>query len=261
MKPPSGGPTIGPTSAGIVTHDSACTISDFGIVRSSTSRPTGTIIAPPVPCTNRPATSAPSESLSAQPTEPTQEHGDRRHERRARAEAVGDPAADGNEHREREQIRRQRELQRDRVRREIRRDRRQRRREHRRVHVLDEQRASDDQRQETRGFHGEECESAARSTAAAGRQTQRGSSAALGVFLDVVALVLALRVILLALDLARRRAARRRRCACGCDPVLTPADVENNRSGAASPHFGHAGVSPRRTSSSKRWPQARHLKS
>ncbi len=71
MKPPSGGPTIGPTSAGIVTHESACTISAFGIVRSSTSRPTGTIIAPPMPCTNRPATSAPSESLSAQPTEPS----------------------------------------------------------------------------------------------------------------------------------------------------------------------------------------------
>src|SRR6185295_10206950 len=60
-----------PTSAGIVTHESASTSSDFGIVRSSTSRPTGTIIAPPMPCTNRPATSVPSESLSAQPTEPS----------------------------------------------------------------------------------------------------------------------------------------------------------------------------------------------
>ena len=145
MKPPSGGPTIGPTSAGIVTHESACTISDFGMVRSSTSRPTGTIIAPPVPCTNRPATSAPSESLSAQPTEPSRNTAIADDERRARAEAVGDPAADGNEHGEREQIRRQRELQRDRIRREIGGDRRQRRREHRRVHVLDEQRASDDQ--------------------------------------------------------------------------------------------------------------------
>jgi hypothetical protein len=71
MKPPSGGPTMGPTSAGTVTHESACTISDFGIVRSSTSLPTGTIIAPPAPCTNRPATSSPSDPLAAQPIEPT----------------------------------------------------------------------------------------------------------------------------------------------------------------------------------------------
>jgi hypothetical protein len=42
---------------------------------------------------------------------------------------------------------------------------------------------------------------------------------------------------------------------------MTPADVENKRSGAASAHFGHRGVSPNRTSSSKRWPHARHLKS
>ena len=87
-----------------------------------------------------------------------EEHGDRRDERRTRAETVGHPTADGDEDREREQIRGQCELQGDRVSREIGRDRGQRCREHGRVHVLDEQRASDDQGQETGGFHGRMCD-------------------------------------------------------------------------------------------------------
>jgi hypothetical protein len=71
MKPPRGGPTTGPTSAGIVSQLSACTSSFFGTVRSSTRRPTGTIIAPPIPCRKRAATIASSESLAAQPIEPS----------------------------------------------------------------------------------------------------------------------------------------------------------------------------------------------
>ena len=70
MKPPSGGPMTGPISAGTLTNDIARTRSDFGTVRSSTSRPTGTINAPPMPCKMRAATSAGSEVAMPQPIEP-----------------------------------------------------------------------------------------------------------------------------------------------------------------------------------------------
>ena len=53
MKPPSGGPIIGPISAGTTSQASAETSSCFGIMRRITRRPTGTIIAPPMPCTMR----------------------------------------------------------------------------------------------------------------------------------------------------------------------------------------------------------------
>ena len=52
MKPPSGGPSTGPISAGMVSQDMALTRSRLLTVRSSTSRPTGVIMAPPMPCTN-----------------------------------------------------------------------------------------------------------------------------------------------------------------------------------------------------------------
>ena len=71
IAPPSTGPSIGPSIAGTVSQLSARTSSDFSTLRSSTSRPTGTIIAPPTPCTKRPATSSPSPSLAAQPSEPS----------------------------------------------------------------------------------------------------------------------------------------------------------------------------------------------
>ncbi len=48
MKPPSGGPSTGPIIAGMVSHAIAATSSLFGAERSSTRRPTGTIIAPPI---------------------------------------------------------------------------------------------------------------------------------------------------------------------------------------------------------------------
>src|SRR5579859_1247282 len=71
MKPPTGGPSTGPSSAGIVSHAIAATSSFFGAVRSSTRRPTGTIIAPPMPCSTREPTR--NARLSARPhrTEPT----------------------------------------------------------------------------------------------------------------------------------------------------------------------------------------------
>ena len=71
MKPPSGGPITGPTSAGTVTHAMALTSALLSIERSSTSRPTGVIIAPPAPCTMRAITKWVTEDDSAQPIEPT----------------------------------------------------------------------------------------------------------------------------------------------------------------------------------------------
>ena len=78
MKPPSGGPITGPTSAGTVTHAIALTSALLSIERSSTSRPTGVIIAPPMPCRMRAITKWVTEEDSAQPIEPDHEHADRR---------------------------------------------------------------------------------------------------------------------------------------------------------------------------------------
>ncbi len=70
MSPPTGGPITGPINAGTLTNDIARTKSDFGTVRSRTSRPTGTISAPPMPWTMRAATRVGSESAKPQPTDP-----------------------------------------------------------------------------------------------------------------------------------------------------------------------------------------------
>src|SRR5476649_2018804 len=71
MKPPSGGPMTGPISAGTVTHAIALTSALLSMERSSTSRPTGVIMAPPAPCTIRAITNWVTEEDSAQPIEPT----------------------------------------------------------------------------------------------------------------------------------------------------------------------------------------------
>ena len=71
MKPPSGGPQIGPISAGMVTSDIALTRRRLSIVRTMISRPTGVIIAPPAPCTMRASTNSSSECEAAQPIEPS----------------------------------------------------------------------------------------------------------------------------------------------------------------------------------------------
>ena len=55
MKPPSGGPSTGATSAGQVRIAMALIRRSFGVARSTTRRPTGTIIAPPMPCSTRSA--------------------------------------------------------------------------------------------------------------------------------------------------------------------------------------------------------------
>ena len=70
MKPPSGGPITGPSSAGMESNAIARTRSDLATVRSSTSRPTGTIIAPPMPWTMRAATSIGRFSARPHPAEP-----------------------------------------------------------------------------------------------------------------------------------------------------------------------------------------------
>src|SRR3954462_8521429 len=71
MKPPSGGPITGPTRAGTVTHAIALTSALLSIERSSTRRPTGVIIAPPMPWMMRAITKCVTEVESAQPIEPT----------------------------------------------------------------------------------------------------------------------------------------------------------------------------------------------
>ncbi len=81
------------------------------------------------------------------------EHGDRAAEHGAGAEAVGGPAADRDEHREREQVGGDRELERERVRADVGGDRGERRRDHGRVHVLHEQGDRDDQRHDAFGQH------------------------------------------------------------------------------------------------------------
>src|SRR5947208_4069600 len=70
MKPPSGGPITGPTSAGTVTHAMALTSALLSMERSKTRRPTGVIMAPPAPCTIRAITKWVTEEDSAQPIEP-----------------------------------------------------------------------------------------------------------------------------------------------------------------------------------------------
>ena len=65
MAPPSTGPITGPSSAGMVTTDMAATSSLLGVVRSSTRRPTGPIIAPAQPWKSRAAISC--GRLSAKP--------------------------------------------------------------------------------------------------------------------------------------------------------------------------------------------------
>ncbi len=58
MKPPIGGPITGPSIEGMVSTDIARTRSCLGVVRSSTSRPTGPISAPAAPSATRASSSS-----------------------------------------------------------------------------------------------------------------------------------------------------------------------------------------------------------
>ncbi len=57
MRPPATGPSMGAMSAGMETKLMMRTRSDLGNVLTRVRRPTGTIMAPPMPCTTRNATS------------------------------------------------------------------------------------------------------------------------------------------------------------------------------------------------------------
>lgn len=70
-KPPSGGPIIGPISAGMVSQAIAETSSLRGVERTSSSRPTGVIIEPPMPWRKRAITKPSSEPAKAQAIEPS----------------------------------------------------------------------------------------------------------------------------------------------------------------------------------------------
>ena len=146
MKPPTGGPTSGPTSAGMVSQAMAETSSRFGVARTSTSRATGVIMAPPMPCRKRASTKAGSEPEMAQAIEPRMKTPIADAEHALGAEPVGHPAADRNEDGERDEIGGQRQLERDRAGADVGGDRRQRRRDHGRIHVLHEQGDREDER-------------------------------------------------------------------------------------------------------------------
>ena len=69
IAPPRTGATTGAARAGHVSIAMARTRSDLALYRSTASLPTGTIIAPPTPCSTRVTTSIGSDTLSAHPTE------------------------------------------------------------------------------------------------------------------------------------------------------------------------------------------------
>ena len=71
MNPPIGGPTTGPISAGVVNQAMAATSSFFATLRNSSSRPTGTIMAPPIPCTILAPTSSGRLCAIPHSTDPT----------------------------------------------------------------------------------------------------------------------------------------------------------------------------------------------
>ncbi len=70
MKPPIGGPTIGPIRPGMLSHAMASTNWLRGVTRTSTSRATGVISAPPKPCRKRDPTKVARELEAAQHSEP-----------------------------------------------------------------------------------------------------------------------------------------------------------------------------------------------
>ena len=92
MKPPSGGPITGPISAGMVSQASAEISSDFGTVRRMTSRPTGTIMAPPMPCSDAEQHEVEERRGKAAGRRAEGEDDDRRPEHGARADSGRRPS-------------------------------------------------------------------------------------------------------------------------------------------------------------------------
>ena len=71
MKPPTGGPSKGPMRAGSVTQTMAFISSRLSTLRTRMRRPTGVIIAPPIPSMMRASTNWLSELDNAQPIDPS----------------------------------------------------------------------------------------------------------------------------------------------------------------------------------------------
>ena len=111
MKPPTGGPRIGPTTAGISTQLVAWIRSRFSTLRISTSRPTGIISAPPMPSKKRATTRKATLGALAQAMAPSRKIDDGAAEHGAGAEAVGDAPRHRNEDRQADQIGGQRDGQ------------------------------------------------------------------------------------------------------------------------------------------------------
>ena len=104
MKPPSGGPITGPTSAGTVTQAIAFTSALLSIVRSSTSRPTGVVVGPAdaLQGARDHKISDRGRQRAADRSHHEDGDGDRKHH--AGTEPIGGPAAGRDEYRERQQI-------------------------------------------------------------------------------------------------------------------------------------------------------------
>ncbi len=66
MNPPSGGPSTGAISPGQVIYEMDRIKSFFSVMRKTTNRPTGTIMAPPIPCKTRAAVNCVSVLLTPQ---------------------------------------------------------------------------------------------------------------------------------------------------------------------------------------------------
>ena len=111
MKPPSGGPTTGPIRAGADSQAMAATSSDFA-ARSEQHQPPDRNHHGAADALQDARTRPERAASSARPhsTEPKVNTSDRGAEHGARAEAVGHPAAHGNEHGKAEQIRCQRHV-------------------------------------------------------------------------------------------------------------------------------------------------------
>jgi len=71
MKPPTVGPTTGATIAGQVIVEMACISRLLSVLRTTIIRPTGTIMAPPSPCSTRAAVKNPIPVDNPQRTDAT----------------------------------------------------------------------------------------------------------------------------------------------------------------------------------------------
>ena len=72
IAPPNNGPAMRPMVGGTVNQTIAATMRALGTLRSRISRPTGTIMAPPRPCSTRNSTRLVSELAAPHSAEPSE---------------------------------------------------------------------------------------------------------------------------------------------------------------------------------------------